>query len=63
MFLIVSIQILKGNKLAGVRWGTRCSNICIVLIYQPKIIIGTATIIIVAEVCTSIPTVNICNKF
>ena len=35
IFLIVSIQTMKGIKIAGVPWGTRWANICCVWLIHP----------------------------
>lgn len=35
-FLIVSINTIKGIKTGGVPWGTRCANICFVLLIHPN---------------------------
>lgn len=37
-FLIVSIITIKGIRTAGVPWGTKCANICFVLLIHPNII-------------------------
>lgn len=37
IFLIDSIQTIKGIKIGGVPWGTKWANICWVLFNQPKI--------------------------
>lgn len=36
IFLIVSIKTIKGIKTGGVPWGTKCANICFVLLIHPK---------------------------
>jgi hypothetical protein len=36
MFLIVSIKTIKGINIGGVPCGTKCANICFVLLIQPK---------------------------
>lgn len=38
MFLIVSINTIKGIKIKGVPWGTIWANICFVLLIHPNII-------------------------
>jgi hypothetical protein len=38
MFLIVSINTINGIRTEGVPCGTRCANICFVLLIQPIII-------------------------
>ena len=38
IFLIVSMQTIKGIRMGGVPWGTKCANIWIVLFNHPKII-------------------------
>lgn len=35
IFLIVSMQTIKGIRIPGVPWGTRWQNICWVLLIQP----------------------------
>lgn len=35
IFLIVSIITIKGIKTEGVPWGTKCANMCFVLLIQP----------------------------
>jgi hypothetical protein len=35
IFLIVSMQTIKGIRTAGVPWGTKCANICCVLLIHP----------------------------
>lgn len=35
IFLIVSIQTIKGIKIAGVPWGTKWANMCWVWLIQP----------------------------
>lgn len=37
IFLIVSIQTIKGINTDGVPWGTKWANMCWVLLIQPKI--------------------------
>lgn len=34
-FLIVSIHTMKGMRIPGVPWGTKCANICWVLLIHP----------------------------
>lgn len=34
-FLIVSMHTIKGISTGGVPWGTKCANICIVLLIHP----------------------------
>lgn len=36
IFLIVSIITIKGINTAGVPWGTRCANMCLVLLIHPN---------------------------
>jgi hypothetical protein len=36
IFLIVSIRTIKGINTGGVPCGTKCANICFVLLIQPK---------------------------
>lgn len=36
IFLIVSIITIKGIRTEGVPWGTKCANICLVLLIQPN---------------------------
>lgn len=36
IFLIVSIITIKGINTPGVPWGTRCANICLVLLIHPN---------------------------
>lgn len=38
IFLIVSIHTINGISTGGVPWGTRCANICWVLLNHPNII-------------------------
>lgn len=36
IFLIVSIKTINGINTGGVPWGTKCANICFVLLIHPK---------------------------